>query len=51
VQDMMTKNRPQPATAPAPHMFIPQGGRPPTFGAPVARGASPLERFALMLRR
>jgi hypothetical protein len=51
VQKMGMQARPQPATAPAPHMFIPQGGKPPTFGAPVARGASPLERFALMLRR
>lgn len=52
VQDMMMKGQNnRPANAPAPHFYIPQGVKPPSFGAPLAKGPSPLEKYALMLRR
>jgi hypothetical protein len=48
MQALDRSNRPQ---AQAPHFFIPQGGKAPSIGAPIARGPSPLERYAMMLRR
>jgi len=50
--DAIAKNRPQQVqSGSGPHLFIPQGERPPTLGAPIARAESPLQRYALMLRR
>lgn len=48
---MMRRPLPQPAPAESPRLFVPQGVRPPQVGFQIPRGPSPLERFALALRR
>ena len=50
--DAISRNKPQQVqSGSGPHLFIPQGVRPPTLAAPIARAESPLQRYALMLRR
>ena len=50
--DAIARNRPQQVQSGAgPHLFVPQGGRAPTIAAPIARAPSPIERYAMMLRR
>ena len=52
-QDMLMKQqamRPKPQPS-SPNLFVPQGMRAPTLGSPLPRSESPLQRYAMMLRR